>query len=93
MTKQIQAIHWIVLTIITLLTILIIVVPIILFMLTKSGYTLVPTTGLLPISYAWNRMLLYFFPKEPQDYELEKEKIWAKAWTRQRLPKLPRTHF
>ena len=72
--RQIQAIHWVVLGIVTLVTILIIVIPIIVFMLTKNGYILLPTTGLLPISYAWKVMLHYFFPKDPQDYEMEKEK-------------------
>ena len=85
--EQIQAVHWVILIIVTFLTILIIVIPVILFIVTKNTYTLIPATGLLPISYAWKCILHYFFPKEPQDYELEKEKIWAKAWSRQRVPK------
>jgi hypothetical protein len=86
-TKQVQPVHWVVLAIVTLLTTFIILIPIILFMLTKNGYTLLPTTGLLPVSYAWKRILDYFFPKKPQDYELEKEKIWAKALSRQQISK------
>lgn len=86
-TKQVQPVHWVVLVIATLLTTLIILIPIIIFMVMKNGYTLLHTTGLLPISYAWKRILDYFFPKKPQDYELEKERIWEKALSRQRIGK------
>jgi hypothetical protein len=86
-TRQVQPVHWVILAIITLLTILIIVIPVILFLLTKNTYTLMPTAGLIPISYAWKHMLHFFFPKKPQDYELEKEKIWAKALMKQRRQK------
>ncbi len=85
--KQTQAIHWVILIIVTLLTILIIVIPVILFILTRNSYTLVPAAGLLPISYAWKALLHYFLPKDPQDYELEKEKIRAKYSMRQTMPK------
>jgi hypothetical protein len=75
--RHIQAIHWVVLAIVTLLTTLLIVAPIILVLLTKTVYfyTFLSTAGLIPIAYARKCMLHYFFPKEPQDYELEKEKI------------------
>ena len=76
--RQVQPVQWAILIIVTLLTILIIVIPVILFILTRNGYTLAPTAGLLPISYTWKALLHYFFPRDPQDYELEKEKIRAK---------------
>ena len=85
--KQTQAIHWVILVIVTLLTILVIVIPVILFILTRNSYTFVPTTGLLPLGYAWHKLLHYFLPKDPQDYELEKEKIRAKVSMRQTMPK------
>jgi hypothetical protein len=85
--KQPQAIHWALLIIVTLLTVLIIVIPVILFILTRNGYTFVPTTGLLPLGYAWHKLMHYFLPKDPQDYELEKERIRAKYSMRQTMPK------
>jgi len=85
-SKQPQAIHWVILAIVTLLTILVIVIPVILFIMTRNSYTFVPTTGLLPLGYAWHKLLHYFLPKDPQDYELEKEKIRAKVQLRQKNP-------
>ncbi len=82
--KQVQPIHWAILAIVTLLTILVIVIPVILFILTRNSYTFVPATGLLPLGYAWHKLLHYFLPKDPQDYELEKEKIRAKVQLRQK---------
>ena len=84
--KQVQAVHWVILIVVTLLTILIIVIPAILFIITKNVYTFLPTAGLLPLSYAWKHMLHYFFPKEPQDYELEKEKIRAMVQIQHKKP-------
>jgi len=51
--KQIQIVHWVILVIVTFHTILIIVIPVILFIVTKNTYTLIPAAGLLPISDAW----------------------------------------
>lgn len=82
--KQVHPIHWAILAIVTLLTILVILIPVILFILTRNSYTFVPTTGLLPLGYAWHKLLHYFLPKDPQDYELEKEKIRAKVQLRQK---------
>ena len=75
--KQVQPVHWAILIIVTLLTILVIAEPVIVFIITKNWYSFVPATGLLPLGYAWKHILHYFFPKTPQDYELEKEKIRA----------------
>jgi archaellum biogenesis protein FlaJ (TadC family) len=86
-TRQVQPIHWALLIVLTFLTILIIVIPVILFIMTRNVFTFAPVSGLLPISYAWKALLHYFLPKDPQDYELEKEKIRAKYAMRQTIPK------
>lgn len=70
-----QTMQWALLIITTVLTLALILIPVLVFYWTKSFFSFVPSTGILPLGYIWTCIVRHLFPKDPREYHLAEKKI------------------